>query len=70
MLVLNQYLLPYTVSSEPPTTASILLDLDLFKAHELPQNEASLWSLLEELHCKKNEIFEGCITDRTRDLIR
>ena len=69
LLVLNQQLLPTQPDSQPKT-ASVILDIDLFRAHELPQDEEGLWDLFEKLHEKKNEVFEGCITDRTRELIK
>jgi uncharacterized protein (TIGR04255 family) len=70
MLILNQQLLPQVFQGPQPTIAPVLLDIDLFKEIDLPQNEEGVWNLLEQLHSKKNETFEGCITDKTRALIR
>lgn len=50
-------------------TVSILLDIDLFCEKDVPQNEDELWQLFEQLRVRKNQIFEGCITDRVRELI-
>jgi uncharacterized protein (TIGR04255 family) len=69
MLVLNQQLVTPNLDP-PPRTVSVILDIDLFRAQELPQDEHGLWSFLQELHDKKNEIFEACITDLTRELIK
>lgn len=33
-------------------------------------DEEGVWSFFEELHVRKNQIFEACLTDRTRELIR
>jgi uncharacterized protein (TIGR04255 family) len=66
MLVLNVA----SLKPAPPGVASILLDIDLFRATELPQEEASLWDFLERLRTRKNQVFEECITERTRELIR
>lgn len=70
VLILNQQLVPPCQPKPDAPTASILLDIDLFRTHDLPQAEEPLWNIFEELHSKKNEVFEGCITDRTRELIK
>jgi uncharacterized protein (TIGR04255 family) len=66
MLFLNEA----TLKPSPPGGASILLDIDLFREAGPPQEEASLWDFVERLHARKNQVFEECITDRTRELIR
>src|SRR5262249_55431122 len=53
-----------------PNTTSVVLDLDLFRADDLPSDDGAVWELLEGLRARKNEIFEACITDKTRELIR
>lgn len=69
LAVINQQLGP--PPTEPvPKIATIILDIDVFRGHELQQDDEGLWAFFEQLHEKKNEIFEGCITDRTRELIR
>ena len=47
---------------------AILLDIDLFRESDLPKDETGLWNLFEKLHVRKNEVFEACITDKTREL--
>ncbi len=60
----------------PPAegTMSIRLDLDLFREQfEEPwqaDDDAAVWEFLEQLHDRKNEIFEASITEETRRLIR
>ena len=61
MLVLTQATLPY------PATNSVILDLDAFKVTEMVSDE-DVWGVLETLRDRKNEFFEGCITERTRAL--
>jgi uncharacterized protein (TIGR04255 family) len=61
MLVLTQATLPY------PATNSVILDLDVFKVTETVSDE-DVWAMLETLRDRKNEFFEGCITERTRAL--
>jgi uncharacterized protein (TIGR04255 family) len=64
MLILNQAALP----SPEPDVNSIVLDLDVFKADLHLTSEEDIWQLLETLRNRKNEFFEGCITDKTRAL--
>jgi uncharacterized protein (TIGR04255 family) len=64
MLILNQAAL----SSRQPDTNSIVLDLDVFKADLHLKPDDDIWLLLETLRNRKNEFFEGCITDKTRAL--
>lgn len=65
-LVLNQ-----TVVAPPdPSRVSIALDIDLYRTEELTWSDEWLWETLEKLHVRKNEIFEACITDKTRELIK
>ena len=49
---------------------SIILDLDLFRVVELPESEQELWNMFELLRVKKNTVFNSCITERTKELIR
>lgn len=60
--------------SEQPDALSILLDIDLFrdlsdKPWKLADDEP-VWQYLEQLHVRKNEVFESCITDKMREMIR
>ncbi|MCI0458310.1 MAG: TIGR04255 family protein [Gemmataceae bacterium] len=66
MLILREA----TLTPASPGLASVLLDIDLFRTTELPQEERSLWDFVERLRTRKNHVFEECITDRTRELIR
>jgi uncharacterized protein (TIGR04255 family) len=63
-LLLNETI----VEPVKPGTVSIVLDIDLFRTENLPQDEESIWSLFEHLRVKKNDIFEACITNRAREL--
>jgi len=47
---------------------SIVIDQDISKEADLPKNEDSIISFLNEVRDKKNEIFESCITDKARKL--
>lgn len=63
-LLLNQAVVP---SSHEGVT-SIILDLDLFRENDVPQDEPEIWAFFETLHARKNDLFESCITDKTREL--
>jgi len=52
-----------------PGHVSILLDVDIFRLQIEDWDDDAAWSYLEKMRVRKNEIFEGCITDRTRELI-
>lgn len=69
LLILNQTLAPPPALVPEPRSVSIILDIDLFCADNLPLDDDSLWNLFERFHDRKNEVFEGCITDATRRLI-
>src|SRR5215204_6392546 len=58
VLLLNQALLP----SPDASTASILLDIDLFRELEASIGEEELWTLLDQFRARKNQVFEACIT--------
>jgi len=66
--ILNQA----TVPPVSPDMLSVLLDIDLFR--EQLNWEASrddmIWDYVEKLHARENEIFEACITDKAREVIR
>jgi hypothetical protein len=50
--------------------ASFIFDQDIVKELDVPQKDDDLYKLLENIHIKKNEVFEACITDRARELFR
>jgi uncharacterized protein (TIGR04255 family) len=66
LLLLNEALLP----SPDPDTVSILLDIDLFRELETSIDEEELWRTLDQFRVRKNYVFEACITERTKELIR
>lgn len=58
-------------TAEPPSpeTTSILLDIDVFRGTELKDDDGRIWEILDRLRARKNEVFESCITEKTRELI-
>lgn len=48
--------------------SSILLDLDIFDFLYCQPDDAKLWDRLAILRTQKNNLFEKCITDKTREL--
>lgn len=59
-----------TLVQPPPLVEhiSILLDIDVFRTEEVPLNDNELWPIIDVGRALKNEIFESCITDKTREL--
>jgi uncharacterized protein (TIGR04255 family) len=53
-----------------PNIVSVVLDIDIFRTADLPSDEAALWALIEQLRNAKNRVFEGCITDKARELFQ
>ncbi len=47
---------------------SLVIDQDIVRVVDLPQNDESILSFLNEIHTKKNSIFESCVTDKAREL--
>lgn len=64
VLILTQTAVP------PPSQDmnSVILDLDVFKEGVEMVSDDEVWGLLETLRNRKNEFFEGCLTDKAREL--
>lgn len=65
MLLLNEAMVP----SSKENHISVVLDIDLFRDALLDKDSDEHWDMLEKLRARKNQIFEACITDKTRSLI-
>jgi len=49
---------------------SLILDLDISRETNLPKDGDSLWEFINQIfRPRKNEVFETCITDKTRALL-
>jgi uncharacterized protein (TIGR04255 family) len=61
-------------SSSTPTPllghAAMIVDQDIAKEGDPPQNDEGIYALLNQIRVKKNEIFEACITPRARELFK
>jgi uncharacterized protein (TIGR04255 family) len=64
--IVNQTIIP----PPRPGVISIVLDIDIFREAEVPQDEPETWNIFERLHVLKNRVFEACITDKTRNLFQ
>jgi uncharacterized protein (TIGR04255 family) len=63
-------LITETTAAPPrPDLVSTLLDIDVF-AQRNNINDGNVWQIIERLRVEKNRVFEACITDRVRDLIK
>ena len=57
----------------PPATQesfSLLLDLDLYRDNDVPQDENGIWAFFEILRERKNATFNACITNLTKERLR
>ena len=64
-LVLTEAMMPTTAANICP----VALDIDVFGQGLKLTADKEVWDLLELLRDRKNDVFEGCITDATRSLI-
>lgn len=46
---------------------SFVLDIDVAKNEDVPQNDREIFELMERIRLEKNRVFEACITDKTRE---
>jgi len=53
-----------------PDFASVILDIDLYRDKNVPQDEGKLWDLFEEFRNRKNFLFEESISNKAREVIR
>jgi uncharacterized protein (TIGR04255 family) len=65
MLILNEAMVP----PSGPDVVSVVLDIDVFKQGIKLQSDDDVWNIMDALRVRKNLIFEGCITNNTRELI-
>lgn len=63
--IVNEALIPPANEN----AASFLLDIDVFEEGDFADMKYP-WQRLEEFRIRKNQIFESCITDHTRELFR
>jgi len=49
---------------------SVILDIDIFRAKDIPEDQEGIWNCFEQLRLRKNEVFEACITDKSRELFK
>ena len=65
MLIISE-----AIANQPnPEVVTVILDFDLFRQSVWDSSDEDIWSFLEKLRHRKNEVFEASITDRTRELI-
>jgi uncharacterized protein (TIGR04255 family) len=66
MLVVNETLAP----QPNPAIITVVLDFDLFRQQTWESEDKEIWSFLEKLRHRKNEIFEASITERTKEIFK
>ena len=63
------YALTVAVSPSPlKDHGAIILDIDVFSRQTISTAGDEFVNLLSKMHEEKNDIFEACITDKTREL--
>lgn len=65
-LTINSAVVPSPLANH----TSILLDIDIGRDNDLPQNINDVLSFLNQVRNEKNSIFEACITERARGLFQ
>ena len=53
-----------------PNMASLILDIDLFRDANVPQDDEQIWALFDQFRDRKNFIFEQSMHEPARELIR
>jgi len=66
LLIINQALLP----PDNDEALAVLLDIDLFREDDIPEDEEAMWNLFEQFRWRKNAVFNACITSHMKELIR
>lgn len=49
---------------------AFVIDIDISKEVNPPQNDKEIFDLLNVIRIKKNEVFESCVSDRARELFK
>lgn len=65
-LLVNQTI----IEPSGPNVVSVVIDNDLYRDADVPQDEDAVWAFFEELRFRKNDVFESSITERTRELFK
>lgn len=64
MLVINETLVPQS----DPALLPVILDFDLFREQVWQSDDDEVWTFLDQLRVRKNELFEASVTDAARKL--
>ena len=59
-----------TQGPQPDKKFAFLLDLDVFAVRDMPVDAYTVFSALDKLRDRKNELFEACITNKSRELFK
>lgn len=50
--------------------SSFVVDIDISKETSVPQSDNDIYKLLGQIRTKKNDVFEACVSDRSRGLFQ
>jgi uncharacterized protein (TIGR04255 family) len=65
-LILNSAIVPSPLIG----FVSVVLDIDIYREAELPKRDEGLWEIINKMRIWKNLVFEGCVTDRAREIFQ
>lgn len=65
VLALHQAYPPRT----EPDVVRIILDIDIFRSMDVPDDEEEIWDFFELLRKRKNKVFDACLTKHMKELI-
>ena len=58
------------IQPDRPEVVSLVLDIDVSSVTNHDAVNDDMWPRFEQFRAIKNQVFEACITDRMRELIR
>ncbi len=64
----NEIMLVLRQAASLATPSAVILDLDAFQDGRMYSSDDEIWGALEALRERKNIVFEGCLTAKTRAL--
>lgn len=70
-LLLNEgFALPTNFFESEQESLPVILDIDLFREVDIPDNDDAIWDIFDRFRIRKNEVFEASITKQMREVIR
>jgi uncharacterized protein (TIGR04255 family) len=64
-LTINQAIVPPVI----PGNLSIVMDIEASRQKSVPQQEDEIWNFFDNLRSVKNQVFNGSLTEKTKEMI-